>query len=287
MSPSSPKTYDYETVQCSLQDGVLTATINNPPCNVMTLALYQDLVKFTAEVEADPAVKVVVLDSADPDFFIAHFDVELLLRVPIDSPAVKQTELNDFHKMCSRMRTMPKATIVKLAAGGGGNEFASCCDMRFGINGQTIINQMEVALGILPGGSGTQMLPRLIGRGRALEVMLGSDDIDAQTLERWGYLNRAFDSGAALDEFVDALARRIAGWRAEAIALCKQSVNNHELEIEAGLAEEEYLLQQTLRTDGAQENMRAAMALGAQTRAGELRMGALCADVAEQVNRKK
>jgi enoyl-CoA hydratase/carnithine racemase len=196
--------YDYQTLQIKNNAGVLTATINNPPVNVMTDALYMDLVGFTSEVEQDESVKVVVFQSADPDFFIAHFDVETILKFETDAPAEKSLEFSDFHLMCERVRTMQKATIVKMAgrAGGGGNEFAASCDMRFGLKGKTIINQMEVALGILPGGTGTQRLPRLVGRGRAMEICLGSDDIDAETAAQWGYLNRVFDSANELDDFV-------------------------------------------------------------------------------------
>ena len=275
--------YEYDTLQIDIAGSVLTATINNPPVNVMTTPLYMDLVNFTSQVEQDDRIKVVVFDSADPDFFIAHFDVEAILQFPVDSPAEKSMEMSDFHLMCERVRTMPKATIVKMAgrAGGGGNEFASSCDMRFGLRGKTMINQMEVALGILPGGTGTQRLPRLVGRGRAMEICLGSDDIDAETAEAWGYLNRIFDTREDLDRFVDDLAQRISVWPAKAIALCKTSINNAEMPWEAGLLEEAYLFQQTLRTDGAQQNMRKAMAMGLQTRDGELRMGELCREFGE------
>ncbi len=278
--------YDYETLQIENDQGVLTATINNPPVNVMTLPLYIDLVGFTAEVEQDESVKVVVFQSADPDFFIAHFDVAAILEFPIDAPATKSMAFSDFHLMCERVRTMPKATIVKMAgrAGGGGNEFASSCDMRFGLKGKTVINQMEVALGILPGGTGTQRLPRLVGRGRAMEICLGSDDIDAETAAQWGYLNRVFDSAEALDSFVDSLSKRIACWPAEAIGLCKASINNAEMPLADGMLEEAYLFQQTLRTKGAQQNMRKAMEMGLQTRDGELRMGALCHEFAQAAN---
>ena len=278
--------YDYETLGIEYDKGVLTATINNPPMNVMTPPLYMDLVGFTSEVEQDESVKVVVFQSADPDFFIAHFDVEAILEFPIDTPAEKSLEFSDFHLMCERVRTMPKATIVKMAgrAGGGGNEFASSCDMRFGLKGKTVINQMEVALGILPGGTGTQRLPRLVGRGRAMEICLGSDDIDAETAAQWGYLNRVFDSANELDGFVDSLSKRIACWPAEAIALCKASINNAEMPLSDGLLEEAFLFQQTLRTKGAQQNMRKAMAMGLQTREGELRMGELCYDFAQAAN---
>ena len=273
--------FEYETISSRLLDGVLTATISNPPINVMTLALYMDLVAFTKEVQDNDDVRVLVLESADPDFFIAHFDVELILTFPIDQPARKEKELSDFHAMCERVRTMGKPTIAKIAGrvGGGGNEFSASCDMRFGLKGKTIINQMEVPLGILPGGCGTQQLPRLIGRGRAMEVILGADDLDAVTAEKWGYLNRIFDTQAELDEFVDRLAHRMALWPVEAMALAKQSVLNSEMPITEGLKEEAFLFQQTLRFPAAAVNMRAALDMGAQTREGEMRIGELCLEV--------
>ena len=270
--------YAYQTLEVSQRASVVEVTINNPPLNVMTLQLYSDLVEFTEKVEDDDSVKVVVFQSAHPDFFIAHFDVEAILEFPIDSPARRSEKLSDFHLMCERVRTMPKATIAKIAgrAGGGGNEFAASCDMRFGLLEKTIINQMEVALGILPGGTGTQSLPRLIGRGRAMEVCLGCDDLDAKTAETWGYLNRTFDSKSELDEFVANLVDRISAWPLEAISRCKASINNSEMSWKNGLVEEAFLFQETLRSKDAQKNMRTALEFGLQTSEGELNMGQLC-----------
>ena len=275
-------TYTYDTLSVALQDGVLYATISNPPVNVMTLGLYADLVDFTAKVAADDAVRVVVMQSADPEFFIAHFDVSVILTFPIDTAPERATSLSPFHTMCELMRTMGKPTIAKLAGrvGGGGNEFAAACDMRFGVRDRTIINQMEVPLGILPGGGGTQHLPRLMGRSRALEVILGAEDLDAETAERWGYLNRIFPDTATLDSFVERLALRMAAWPAGAVALAKASVLNAEPPMTEGLLDEAFLFQQTLRLPAARINMQAAMVQGAQTRAGEARIGALMAEVA-------
>jgi len=252
----------------------------------LTVQLFADLADLTLKAGQDDGVKVVVFGSADPDFFIAHFDVEAILGLISETPAVKAPNLSNFHQMCERVRTMPKATIVKMGGrtGGGGNEFAASCDMRFGVRGKTIINQMEVALGILPGGSGTQRLPRLVGRNRAMEICLGSDDIDAETLDKWGYLNRIFESNSDLDRFVDKLAKRIATWPAEAVGLCKASVNNAEPDWQAGLLEEAYLFDQTLRTPSAESNMRKAMEMGLQARAGELRMGEFCFEFAQAAN---
>ena len=180
--------YDLSLVHVEVTGGIATATIDNPPINLMTLALFGQLAALTEQVEQDPDVRVLVVRSADPDFFIAHFDVELILQFPTSGPVERETEHNTFHQMCERLRTMPKATICVIAGrvGGGGSEFAASCDMRFGLLGRTVVNQMEVPIGILPGGTGTQRLPRLLGRGRALEVILGGADLDAATAERWG-----------------------------------------------------------------------------------------------------
>ena len=101
----------YQTLEVNQRASVVEVTINNPPLNVMTLQLYSDLVEFTEKVEHDDSVKVIIFQSANPDFFIAHFDVEAILEFPTDSPAKRSEKLSDFHLMCERVRTMPKATI--------------------------------------------------------------------------------------------------------------------------------------------------------------------------------
>jgi enoyl-CoA hydratase/carnithine racemase len=172
---------------------------------------------------------------------------------------------------------MPKATIAKVAGrvGGGGSELAASCDMRFGLLGRTVVNQMEVPLGILPGGTGTQRLPRLVGRGRAMEIILGGDDLDAATAERWGYLNRAFATAAELDAHVEGLARRIASYPPTAVALAKAATLAAEPDWLPGLVEEAYLFERLLRTPEAAPAMRRFLELGGQTREGELGVGEL------------
>jgi enoyl-CoA hydratase/carnithine racemase len=136
-----------------------------------------------------------------------------------------------------------------------------------------------VALGILPGGSGTQRLPRLVGRGRALELILGCDELDAATAERWGYLNRALPEGE-LRPFVDRLARRIASFPAQAIALAKRVALASEPAWDAGLIEESHLFQTLIRTPEAQALMRRFLEEGGQTRDIELRLGELAGKLA-------
>jgi enoyl-CoA hydratase/carnithine racemase len=268
--------YDYELLRVDIEGRLATVTIDNPPINIITPALYGELAMLSAELKADPSLTVVVLKSADPDFFLAHFDVEAILGFPTDTEAQRDNELNPYHQMCERFRTMDKVTIAQIEGrvGGGGSELASSCDMRFGVRGKTIINQMEVPLGILPGGTGTQRLPRLVGRGRAMEIVLGGDDLDAETAERWGYLNRIY-AADEIDARVGALARRIASFPVEAVRLAKESVDGAEQSLEDGLRDEAYLFQRLLRTEGAQTNMRRFLEIGGQTREGELKVGEL------------
>ena len=268
--------YDYERLEVAITGRIGTVTINNPPINIITPELYQELVSLVGELKDDDSLTVIVFKSADADFFIAHYDVSNILKFPTDGDAERNLELSDFHLMCERVRTMNKVTIAQIEGrvGGGGSEFAASMDMRFGVVGKTIVNQMEVPLGILPGGSGTQRLPKLVGRGRAMEIILGADDLDAETAERWGYLNRIY-AADEVDAKVAALAERIASFPVEAVRLAKASVNASELPVQQGLQEEAYLFSRLLRTDSAQTNMTRFMQIGGQTREGELKVADL------------
>jgi len=266
---------DYELLNVELNGGVATAVVDAPPINLMTLPLYAEISRFGAEVGDDESIRAVVLKSANPDFFIAHFDVTAILDFPIEQKA-ERSPTNPFHQMCERFRTMPKATIAQIEGrvGGGGCELIQAFDMRFGVVGQTILSQMEVPLGILPGGGGTQRLPRLIGRGRALEMILGGEDLDAETAERWGLLNRVF-AADEIEPFVQGLARRIASFAGETIMLAKESVNASALSLADGLIEEAYLFQTSIRSDAAQKRMRRFLERGGQTFDGEMDVGNL------------
>lgn len=268
--------YDYELITVTLDDGVLVAEIANPPVNLITRQLFRELRTLASEAAVDDDARVVVLRSADEGFFLAHFDVSLILRFPVDGPAERPTELGAYHLMCETFRTMPKPTICEISGrvGGGGGELAASCDMRFGAIGQTILCQMEVPLGILPGGTGTQRLPRLVGRGPAMEIVLGGDDIDALTLERWGWLNRALDPDE-LRPHVDRLARRLAGFDPGAVARAKAAVLAAGADPTSGLLEEAFLFEETLRLEGTPGRMQRFLDQGGQTREGESRVGAL------------
>lgn len=269
--------YDaYQVLRVRIDRGVAWVTIDNPPINLFDLALMREMGAFGKEVEGDGEVRVVVFESANPEFFIAHADIELIRRMPT-TPPPKPERPTFFQAMCDRFRTMPKATIAKIegCARGGGSEFALSLDMRFAALGRAVLSQPEVAIGIIPGGSGTQRLPRLLGRGRAMEIVLGCEDFDAATAERYGYVNRALPPGE-IGPFVERLAYRIASFPAEAIALAKASVvAADDLPTVDGLIEEAHNFNLSVATTGAQDRMRRAMELGAQTREVELTLGAL------------
>ena len=267
--------YDYPHPNVTVTDGVAVVLIDNPPINLMTSALFRSLAKVSVQLSEDDAVRVVVLRSANPEFFIAHFDVEAILDFPVDGDAVEESALGGFDRMCEMYRTMDKVTIAELRGrvGGGGAELSAACDMRFGDSETFRWNQMEVPLGILPGGGGTQRIPRLIGIGRAMEVVLGADDIDASTAERWGFLNRSM-SGSELSTHVDRLAKRIASFPPAAVREAKRSVRaSVDRSLEDGLKYESYLFQVLLRDADAQPAMRQYLDAGGQTRDVELRIG--------------
>jgi enoyl-CoA hydratase/carnithine racemase len=167
--------------------------------------------------------------------------------------------------------------IIEGRVGGGGSELALACDMRFATP-DAIFNQPEVAVGIIPGAGGTVRLPRLIGRSRALEVVLGCDDIDAATAERWGWVNRVLPS-AEIDAFVDRLAGRIAGFVPEAVAAAKASVVRAEVGVEPDLLAETLAFNATLASDETQHRMQRFLDAGGQTPDAERRLGALAGEL--------
>lgn len=278
--------YDYTMWNVQCEERLATVTINNPPINLGTIALYEEFYDLTKELEADESLTVVVLKSENPEFFLAHVDVSYLLTFPIDDEPARAPELTEWHAACLRLRRMNKVTIAQIEgrAGGGGCELASCCDMRFGVHDKTILCQMEVPLGIIPGSCGTQTLPKIVGRNRALEMILAGDDIDAQTAERWGYLNRVFNADE-IGPYVDRLSRRIASFSPDAVRLAKESVNIAEPLPDEGFLDETYLFVRSLQTDAAQSTMRRFVEMDGQSRESELRMGEICGTLGDSLGK--
>lgn len=260
----------YQLIRVATADGVCRATIDNPPINLLDVPLLNEFDRLAREVAADDQVRVLVVDSADPEMFIAHADVGLILDLPADDVGLHD-ELSLFHAVTERVRTLPKATIAVIegVCRGGGCEFAMAFDMRFAALGVTVLGHPELAVGIIPGGGGTQRLPRLIGRARALEVILGCMDVDAETAEAWGYVNRALPADR-LRRFVDNLAGRIASSQAVAIVNAKRAVDAATGDVVEGLRIEDQLFRETLAQPAARQLLQAVIDAGAQTRDFEL-----------------
>jgi enoyl-CoA hydratase/carnithine racemase len=261
----------YEAIDVLVDRGVAFATIDHPPINLLDRTLMLDLHHLGSDLEDAPGdVRAVVLQSANPEFFIAHADVELILQIPRE-PGPKPRRHGFFHAMVERWRTLPVVTIgvIEGRARGGGSEFALSLDMRFAAVGRAVLGQPEVALGIIPGGSGTQRLARLMGRSRALEMILGCGDADAELAERYGWVNRALPDGE-LRPFVEALARRIASFPPEAVKLAKEAVDAAMDHPAAGLLAEDHAFRRSAATEEARRRMRAFLDEGGQTRDVEL-----------------
>jgi enoyl-CoA hydratase/carnithine racemase len=273
---------DLRRIRVERSAGVAFATIDSPPLNLLGGELLAELAALVGEVERDPDVRVLVLRSADPDFFIAHGDVETIARLP-ERAAPPPVELPFTHRTLDRLRSMPKVTIAQIEgmARGGGSEVALACDLRFAARGKAVFGQPEVAMGILPGAGGTYRLTRLLGRARACEVILGCADVSADEAERLGWVNRALPP-AELGPYVERLARRIASFPAVALAEAKRAIDAASHDVAAGLLAEQTGFERLMADPASQRipRMRRFLELGCQTREGERAIGTACEKLA-------
>jgi enoyl-CoA hydratase/carnithine racemase len=198
--------------------GLWTITFNNPPINMFVPATIIELGALMNDLEADPSAKVVVFQSANPDFFIAHLDV---------AKAAEQPEvLGLWRDFVLRLSSTPVVSMAKIRGRtrGIGNEFVLACDMRFASRQNALFGNPEVGVGLVPGGGAMEWLPRLVGRSRALEFVLSADDFDADIAERYGWVNRTLDD-VDLDSFIDTLAQRLASFDRKTLAAAKAQIN--------------------------------------------------------------
>jgi enoyl-CoA hydratase/carnithine racemase len=260
----------YATLRVTREAGIARVTLDNPPVNVLDVVLMADLRHLLTALRDDDSVRVIVFDSADPEFFIAHVDMALgdhlddLEALAADVP----DGVNVFQALGELLRRQPQVTIVKLAgaARGGGAEFVAAADMAFAAIGRAGIGQVEALMGIVPGGGGTQYLAGRLGRNRALEVVLGADLHDAETAERYGWVNRAVPADR-LDDVVDRLARNIAALPPGVIAAAKHAIVPDDLA--EGLLREHDAWAGLVVQPAAQGLISGGLEHGAQTREGE------------------
>jgi enoyl-CoA hydratase/carnithine racemase len=200
-------------------------TFEHRPINTITATTVDELSELVDLIEREPELNVVVFDSANPEFFLAHYDTENDPGRTASMPP-GPTGMHPWLDLTARLSRAPVVSIAAIRgrARGAGSEFVLACDMRFASRENTLIGQFEVGAGFVPGGGPTARLPRLVGRGRALEVLLVADDLDGARAELYGYVNRAI-ADAALDDEVDAIAARLARFDHEAIARTKHHVD--------------------------------------------------------------
>lgn len=203
--------------------GYWRVTIDNPPINLYDPEMFAELRVLMDDIESDKALKVVVFDSANPDYFVAHYDLERGEIVPEIPGAATFDAWPNFVTRLAQSRVLSIAS-VRGRARGHGSELALACDMRFASKEKAYFAQVEVGVAVVPGGGATEWLTALAGRSRALEIIMGSEDFDADTAEKYGWVNRALPD-AELDAFVDNLARRVASFESRPLELAKKLVN--------------------------------------------------------------
>ncbi len=234
----------YTTFKTQCGAGICTVTFDYPPVNIQGLEMIADLNKLCKKLEGEKAIKVVVFQSANPDIFIAHADIDMLKDLQTKAVPKSKAKISPLQEVLERVSKLPQATIAKIQgmARGGGHEFALACDMRFAERGKAIFMQMEVGMGVLPCGGGSSRLARIAGLGNALEIVLSAQDFGADEAEKFGTINRALDKNE-IDEYVDKLANRIAKFPSESITACKYMVqSSQDLPIAEALKLESYYL---------------------------------------------
>ena len=272
---------DFETLRVRQEEAVLFVDIAAPPMNLLGTELVRDLVSLMQRVEADTSLQVVVFRSADPDYFIAHVDVTRISEYRAQAARLtSDASLGLLFRYLSNWRLVTIAQIEGRVRGAG-NEFVLACDMRFASLESAIFSQPEQGFGLIPGAGGIQHLTRLMGRARALEVMLSADDYDAALAERYGWINRAMPA-AAINDFVRSLAHRIAGFPAAGRAVLKDRVNAISLATTDDFRRDSDLFLECARDSEAQRRIRVAMTRGFQTPGGEMMLAKMVGALADR-----
>jgi enoyl-CoA hydratase/carnithine racemase len=270
-----------ETLAVRSEGPVLFAEIAAPPMNLLGPELVRDLVSLIQRAEADDAVQVLVFRSADPDYFIPHVDVTRIAEYRAEAAKLTgeaSIALLFHHLSASRLVSIAQ---IEGRVRGAGSEFVLACDMRFAARESAIFGQFEPAFGQVPGGGAAQHLTRLMGRARALEVMLSADDYDAELAERYGWINRALPA-AELGDFVSALAHRIARFPAAGHVAVKERVNAIALASTDDFRRDSDLFAESVRQPEAQGAIGAAFEHGFQTRDAELALGRMLGDAVQR-----
>jgi enoyl-CoA hydratase/carnithine racemase len=276
-NPEDP--WAFQKLRVRREGSVVFAEIAAPPMNLQGPELVRDLVSLIQQAEGDDVVNVLVFKSADPAYFISHVDV-----TRIDENRAEVAKLAGDASMALMLRYLSASHLVTIAqiegrVRGVGSEFVLACDMRFAARESAIFGQFEPAFGVIPGAGGAQHLTRLMGRGRALEVLLSADDYDADVAERYGWINRALPADE-LGDFVSSLAHRIARFPTAGQVVVKERVNAITLAAVEDFRRDSDLFLDGVRTPESQGLIQAAMKRGFQTRDAELALARMLGDLA-------
>jgi enoyl-CoA hydratase/carnithine racemase len=246
--------------------------------NLLGPELVRDLVSLIQRTEADDTVNVLVFKSADPDYFISHVDLTRISEYRAE--AAKLTGEASIALLFRYLSASPLVSIAQIEGRvrAAGSEFVLACDMRFAARESAIFGQFEPSFGVIPGGGGAQHLTRLMGRARALEVMLSAEDYDADLAEKYGWINRALPADE-LGDFVGSLAHRIARFPAGGQAVVKDRVNAIALAPVEDFRRDSDLFGEGVSSPEAQKQIGAAMKRGLQTREAEMALGRVLGDL--------
>ena len=269
-----------ETLTAHVDGAVLFVEIAAPPMNLLGPELVRDLVALLQRAEADESLKVLVFKSADPDYFISHVDLTQVAEYRAEA-----AKLTGEASIALLFRHLSASRLVSIAQIEGrvrsaGSEFVLACDMRFAARESAVFAQFESAFGQIPGGGATQYLTRIMGRARALEVLLSAEDFDAQLAEQYGWINRALPA-STLDDFVRALAQRIGSFPASGIVAIKDRVNAITLARTDDFRRDSDLFGEQVRTDETQRRVQTAIRQGLQTRKAELELAGMLGSLGE------
>lgn len=259
-------------------------TFNHPPINMIDYVMVGELRELFAEIERNTEPAVVVFDSADPDYFLAHYDVATDVSL-VESLPAGPTGLHPWLDLLIRLSKLPAVTIsaIRGRTRGAGSEIVLATDIRFASRERAVLGQFEVALGCIPGGGPASRLPGVVGRGRAFEILLGGEDFDGELAERYGYVNRAIPD-AAFEDFVDRFAHRVSTFDRETLAIIKHFVNNVSLPADEEFPPQLDAFLAAIARPAAQARVGKLFELGFQQRSDvELRLGEYVGRVAAQI----
>jgi enoyl-CoA hydratase/carnithine racemase len=281
-TPITPAVWTFETITVHADGPVLVAEMLAPPMNLLGPELVRDLVSVIQRAEADDVHSVLVLKSGDPDYFISHVD---LTRIPeYRNEAAKLTGVASIALLFRHVSASRLVTIAQIEGRvrSAGSELVLACDMRFAARESAVFAQFESAFGQIPGGGATQYLTRLMGRARALEVLLSADDYDADLAERYGWINRALPV-SELDGFVSAMAHRIARFPAAGRAAIKDRVNAITLAPTEDFRRDSDLFAEEVQNPETQRRYQNALSRGLQNRDAELQLAEMLNGIGDAV----